>query len=267
METINALGDLPGDVQRAEDALCAAKERLEAETEAAEERLRAIAAGEHLLREMESREVRSETMEALIRSAGLSKRNADILVLAKDGVPFTEIAARYNLTRDRIRQIVTGRIYRIVGAASAYNDERQELLGKVEQYSGMVSTLAERCGMLEEDNRTIRRAFGCPERGDGSAEPLGEREREVLGILRTPLHDCDFSVRTLNCLHSIGVETIGDILKHTKMDLLRVRNFGRRSLMEIENFLDSCGIDFGTDVRGLEYREAQERIDAAREIQ
>ena len=56
-------------------------------------------------------------------------------------------------------------------------------------------------------------------------------------ILSKKLADCDLSVCTLCCLRAAGIETIGELVKYSKSDFLRMRNFGRKSIMEIEDFL------------------------------
>jgi len=56
-------------------------------------------------------------------------------------------------------------------------------------------------------------------------------------ILKTSISKQNFSVRVLNCLKENGVETVGDLIKITRRDLLSSRNFGRKSIYEIEDFL------------------------------
>ena len=67
-------------------------------------------------------------------------------------------------------------------------------------------------------------------------------------LLKTKLDEVDLSVRAQNCLSSADVYTVGDLVKYTKSDLLKFRNFGRKSLTEIEELLDRLGLTFGMDV-------------------
>lgn len=67
-------------------------------------------------------------------------------------------------------------------------------------------------------------------------------------LLKSELSEFDLSVRALNCLKTADVITLGDLLSHSKEDLLKVRNFGRKSLEEIETLLEELGIDFGIDL-------------------
>ena len=77
---------------------------------------------------------------------------------------------------------------------------------------------------------------------------------EILKMLNTRLVDCNLTVRSLNCLKSADVETIGDLARLTRSELLRFRNFGKKSLGELDDFLDSKGLSFGTDVDKI-YRD------------
>ena len=66
-------------------------------------------------------------------------------------------------------------------------------------------------------------------------------------LLKTKLVDLDLSVRALNCLKAAEVETLGDLVRFNKTDLLKFRNFGKKSLTELENLLDVKNLNFGMD--------------------
>ena len=67
-------------------------------------------------------------------------------------------------------------------------------------------------------------------------------------LLKTKLVDMDLSVRALNCLKAADVETLGDLVSYNKNDLLKFRNFGKKSLTELEDFVKDKGLNFGMDV-------------------
>ncbi|HNY14484.1 MAG TPA: DNA-directed RNA polymerase subunit alpha [Bacteroidales bacterium] len=78
-----------------------------------------------------------------------------------------------------------------------------------------------------------------------------EFDEEVLHMrqqLKTKLIDLDLSVRALNCLKAAEVETLGDLVKFNKNDLLKFRNFGKKSLTELDELLESMNLSFGMDV-------------------
>ena len=78
-----------------------------------------------------------------------------------------------------------------------------------------------------------------------------EFDAEVLHmrqLLKTKLTDMDLSVRALNCLKSAEVETLGELVVFNKTDLLKFRNFGKKSLTELEELLQSLNLSFGMDI-------------------
>ena len=58
----------------------------------------------------------------------------------------------------------------------------------------------------------------------------------------------DLSVRALNCLKAAEVETLGELVSFAKSDLMKFRNFGKKSLTELEELVDSKGLNFGMDI-------------------
>jgi DNA-directed RNA polymerase subunit alpha len=83
------------------------------------------------------------------------------------------------------------------------------------------------------------------------AESIEEFDEEVLHmrqLLKRKLSDLNLSVRALNCLKAADVETLGQLVSHNKNDLLKFRNFGKKSLTELEELLDGLKISFGMDI-------------------
>jgi DNA-directed RNA polymerase subunit alpha len=79
-------------------------------------------------------------------------------------------------------------------------------------------------------------------------EEFDETTLHVRQILKTKLTDLDLSVRALNCLKAAEVETLGELVAYNKADLLKFRNFGRKSLAELENLVKSKGLEFGISI-------------------
>lgn len=67
-------------------------------------------------------------------------------------------------------------------------------------------------------------------------------------LLKTKLTDLDLSVRALNCLKAAEVETLGDLVTYTKADLMKFRNFGKKSLTELDELVQNKGLEFGMDI-------------------
>ncbi|MBO7477581.1 MAG: DNA-directed RNA polymerase subunit alpha [Salinivirgaceae bacterium] len=79
-------------------------------------------------------------------------------------------------------------------------------------------------------------------------EEFDEEVLHMRQLLKTKLIDMDLSVRALNCLKAADVETLGDLCTYNKNDLLKFRNFGKKSLTELEDLLDSMNLTFGMDI-------------------
>ena len=82
---------------------------------------------------------------------------------------------------------------------------------------------------------------------DGNQE-FDEEVLHMRQLLKTKLVDLNLSVRALNCLKAADVETLGDLVQYNKTDLLKFRNFGKKSLSELDDLLESLNLSFGTDI-------------------
>ena len=82
---------------------------------------------------------------------------------------------------------------------------------------------------------------------DGNEE-FDEEVLRMRQLLKTKLVDMDLSVRALNCLKAADVETLGDLVQFNKTDLLKFRNFGKKSLTELDVLLEDLNLSFGTDI-------------------
>ena len=80
------------------------------------------------------------------------------------------------------------------------------------------------------------------------SEDFDEGSLHIRQLLKTKLVDMDLSVRALNCLKAAEVETIGELVALNKADLLKFRNFGKKSLTELEELVRSKGLEFGMNI-------------------
>ena len=83
---------------------------------------------------------------------------------------------------------------------------------------------------------------------DQETEDFDEEALKMRQLLKTRLVDMDLSVRALNCLKSAEVETLGELVGFNKNDLLKFRNFGRKSLTELDDLLANLNLQFGMDI-------------------
>ncbi|GGH34405.1 DNA-directed RNA polymerase subunit alpha [Mangrovimonas yunxiaonensis] len=79
-------------------------------------------------------------------------------------------------------------------------------------------------------------------------ETYDEESLHMRQLLKTKLVDMDLSVRALNCLKAAEVDTLGDLVAYNKNDLMKFRNFGKKSLTELEELVNVKGLNFGMDL-------------------
>ncbi|MBW1296943.1 DNA-directed RNA polymerase subunit alpha [Aquimarina litoralis] len=79
-------------------------------------------------------------------------------------------------------------------------------------------------------------------------ETYDEESLHMRQLLKTKLIDMDLSVRALNCLKAAEVDTLGDLVSYNKNDLMKFRNFGKKSLTELEELVNVKGLNFGMDL-------------------
>ena len=79
-------------------------------------------------------------------------------------------------------------------------------------------------------------------------ETYDEESLHMRQLLKTRLIDMDLSVRALNCLKAAEVDTLGDLVSFNKSDLMKFRNFGKKSLTELEELVLVKGLNFGMDL-------------------
>jgi len=80
-------------------------------------------------------------------------------------------------------------------------------------------------------------------------EEFDEEVLHMRQLLKTKLVDLDLSVRALNCLKAADVETLGELVQYNRNDLLKFRNFGKKSLTELDDLLLGMGLNFGMDIQ------------------
>jgi DNA-directed RNA polymerase subunit alpha len=97
--------------------------------------------------------------------------------------------------------------------------------------------------MLFSDERI---SLGTDEQQE--TEEFDESSLHMRQLLKTKLSDMDLSVRALNCLKAADIETLGDLVAFNKNDLLKFRNFGKKSLTELEELVEIKSLAFGMDV-------------------
>jgi DNA-directed RNA polymerase subunit alpha len=83
---------------------------------------------------------------------------------------------------------------------------------------------------------------------ENEVEQVDEELLHMRKLLKTPLHDLDLSVRAYNCLKAADVKTLGDLVQLEISDMMKFRNFGKKSLAELEQLVAEKGLTFGMDL-------------------
>ena len=96
-------------------------------------------------------------------------------------------------------------------------------------------------GLFSDEKMTLENAVE-------EDSPIDEADLRMRKLLKSKLTEMNLSVRALNCLAAANVETLGDLVQYNKNDLLKFRNFGKKSLSELENLLASQNLTFGMDI-------------------
>jgi DNA-directed RNA polymerase subunit alpha len=82
-------------------------------------------------------------------------------------------------------------------------------------------------------------------------DSMSEEEERLKELLNESVEELELSVRSANCLKTANIKTIGDLVRKTESDMLKYKNFGRKSLNEIKEILVGMGLSFGMDVDGI----------------
>lgn len=189
-------------------------------------------------------------LDMLIISGDLKQREAAILAKRLMGETLEDIGYEFGLQRERIRQITEKAIrksHELTGF-KAKVDEMTDMRTTIEAQKLVIKDLRSKLKIQEEEE-----AIAMAKSEEERIEAIKKND-ELCKVLTTRLVEYNLSVRALNCLKSIDVETIGDLIQCHKTDLLKCRNFGRRSMGELEDFVDSLGFSFDTDVEKI-YKE------------
>ena len=170
------------------------------------------------------------------------RRGDDMIELLLHGYDVKYIAEKYGISPERVHQIV------------------EKDLRILDYESRKYIKIKEENERLKEELQTLKininslRSFREP-----GAESLEYSKVDVQeSILTKRLVDCNLSVRTLNCLKACGeyingewvykdIDTIGDLARHQKTDLLKFRNFCKKSLTELDDLLNELGLEWGTN--------------------
>ena len=218
---------LKGDLLRVHETELSIAE-YESQVKAAQEKCKQKAVDTHELLKMY--EQFPELTEALNRffmkvtkaSCNVDARELDILDLMLCRKPAHVIAEQYGISTERIKQIFGRTIAKLTEELRTRTDDW-------ENYQHMVCEIDRLNDVVEYYKRALAEKDA----------PVAEED-----LLCKRCRDCGFSVRTMNVILGAELVTLGDVLNYGKEKLLKSRNFGQRSLAELEEFFEKNGLEF-----------------------
>lgn len=194
----------------------------------------------HFLR---SSKVSRQLLTTLFHSLGercLTAREEKIVCRVAEGCPTKDIAAECGMTTQRARMVFIKAMDKIGGLASYSSvlDENDRLRKEIETIKDSYEKV------IEENERLL--VMAGKKKQEQSAFSITEDEIGMAEVLAEPIDNLSFPTRLRKCLVFEGIETIGDIITKNKTDLRKIRNMGKKSLSELDDFISSLNLSFGT---------------------
>ena len=191
--------------------------------------------------------IRRDCLKALVDYitdglADFSQRDKGIIrSIVVDGETYGHAAEKYKLSNARIGQIVQRGLRRTKRELMAFEKIKEENRA-LEKANVILKTDNKKLREIIAKMKTILDRKEITEMSSGKKEEI--KNNIIIGALLTPINELDLPVRTLNCLRAGEIETLRDLVRFNKNDVLKFRNFGKKSMIEVENLLESKGLHF-----------------------
>lgn len=257
--TIEKYFDTLSDLAFIEKRIFAAKRDLQLAEKELEKNLDDTRSAIHLLGKGVPAHLLNEIFLAIIEASGddvLKEREKTILTMLLEGKDVEFVAEEYGLTRSCIMQIVSKAVRKLatVKTFSELRREYKQLVFDNANFQNVIEALQNRIKKLERINNIDTAPVSEYD------YLLGDKGGTFTALMNTPVYDLDISVRSLNCLKGADVDTLYDLVKCNKTDLMKFRNFGKKSLREIEDLLESLHLHFGMDVDAIIAADSEKMI-------
>lgn len=166
-------------------------------------------------------------------------REKKIMQAFFNGDRISNIAEEFELSRERVRQIVIKAIRKFNYAIEELADLKQENNSLKEEIKNVKMQLIMQEGEKEE-----------------------ERSEDVpSSVFSIRLVNCNLPVRVLNVTKAADIDTIGDLVQYSKFDMVKFRNFGKKSLVQLDEFIHEMGLEWGMDKAKIYARGIQRMKD------
>jgi excisionase family DNA binding protein len=248
--TLTALKDTAEDVEKQKEKLAHLKAELHKSIQEEQTLVNEIKANIGLIRRTKNLTAAKDfylSIPEMMHDLGvISARERDIVksVIVESGLSKAAEAAQISL--ERARQIFV----KAIRKSKDLTDIKARLV-EAEELKSENKILTKEIELLKKEIELNKKT----EEMSSEQRSLAFLEIDNLcRLLNTRIADYDLSVRALNCLGLTGIETIGDLVSCSKTDLLKRRNFGKKSLAEIESLVDVLNLSFNMDVDSI-YRK------------
>lgn len=234
---------------RSDDEITKEILRMRAETARLHQETRkeyAKARTNHSAIQMLGSEIVRDILIAIIRSMGhrhITDRQAEAVCAFIKGWDSRKIAEEFGTYAYNVRYLVnrTLKAFKTLPRYSELEDEIDEL-------DGDNKALTKRIESLEHELDMAKKALCVYQDMKQGKGEYNDEDFKIYKALQTKIDDIYFSKHTVNVLAYMEVGTLADLVQYQKTDLLRVRNCGRSTVREIEDYLDSVGLKLGMDV-------------------
>lgn len=229
--TINALQDTAEDIASSEKKLEVLRDELHQQLDIYRSDKMRDRYAKVLCGSARGYEIKKSFFAAMLHleyAIGILKEKEMVVLLAfMNGASLEEIAKDYGCSRERIRQLVEKAIH------------KSSELTKIE---GMIADARR----ATTENASLRRMLLSQKKDTEKVQSI--RQQELCRLFSRSVRDCELSVRAIGCLMIDGRKTLGDVCRMKKTDFLRIRNAGKKTLREVEDFLTSKGLSWDMDV-------------------
>lgn len=202
-----------------------------------------------LFDEGNSSRVITATLQALYNVAGeelLSWREREVLKDLFEGKSLYDVSREHYMSYSGMANLCVRSIAKIreLKKYPSLYKEYKELKAENQTLRLYVETLDR---ILATFQNKVDSEIPVTEPNDEDAEELSHLKE----LLSTRIRDLDINMRTFNCLRAADAETLADVVRMSKNDLLRHRNFGKKCLTQLEDYIESLGLTFGMDVDSI----------------
>lgn len=198
-----------------------------------------------------------QTVLGLLEAIGkITGRDRDIATCLLMGRTVQEAGECFGLTGSTI-QTTAHRIAKVAGDVSEF----AKMPRTIREQQEHLQDLKEAIKYFKKENEELKEKLQC-QTEDKPFVPESEEEEIVhmCDLLSTKLEDIGVSVRIINCAKAADIETLGDLIQLNRADILKWRHFGKKSIAELDDILESLKLSWGTDTKTYFEKYAQVKV-------